>query len=438
MSSHVTPAARTFLGLLHALAGVMGAAKGYLRSHGPQVAMLSRQIAGGVGMSEADLARVTLAGVLADIGMVGLAERAWEEAVPVLDRATRERVRSHPVRSAQTLGRIPHLDSLADLVRHHHEWFDGSGYPDGLRAFDIPLGARVLRLADTVVALSNERPHRDAHDPDRVRATVMEFTGAEFDPGIVEVYLDLLASGDLAPFDRHAYARFVRSSAEFLVPKDVSPLSSDQLLEILASIIDAKDPYTAGHSRRVAILSVAVADRLGLDDEMKDTLWAAGYLHDLGKLAVPVRVLASPASLTPEEFALVKSHTTMGAEILSGIPSLRHLRTAARYHHERWDGAGYPEGLAGSNIPLVPRILSIADAYDAMTTGRAYRHGRSHVEAVQEIGREAGRHFCPDVTDAFLALPTAFFEAIATPEGWQREPLVKPLRRVGEAPWRYL
>jgi HD-GYP domain-containing protein (c-di-GMP phosphodiesterase class II) len=437
MSSYVTPAARTFLGLLHALTGVMGAAKGYLRAHGPQVALLSRQIGRGAGMSETDLARVTLAGVLADVGMIGLAERAWEEAVPVLDRDTRERVRRHPIRSAQTLGGIPYLEGLVDVVRHHHEWYDGSGYPDGLGGDEIPLGARVLRLADTIVALSNARPHRDPYDPDRLRATLEEYRGAEFDPRVVEVYFDLSASGGIAPFDAHAYKRFVRSASEALVPDDVSPLSSDQLLEILASIIDAKDPYTAGHSRRVAIFSVAVADQLGLDAEMKGTLWAAGYLHDLGKLAVPVRVLASPTNLSPDEFDLVRAHTTIGAEILASIPSLRHLRTGARYHHERWDGAGYPEGLAGRNIPLVPRILAIADAYDAMTTGRAYRHGRAHREAIDEIRREAGHHFCPAVVEAFLGLPTAFFEAIATPSRSRPEPLVMPVRQAVREAWRY-
>jgi len=439
MSTHVTPTGRSFYaGLLDALTGVMGASNGYLKSHGPQVAMLGRQLARGMGMDEVDIARVTLAGVLADVGMIGLAERAWEEATPVLDEETLERVRSHPMRSANTLGGIPHLEGLAEVVRHHHEWYDGSGYPDRLRGDHIPPGARVLRLADTVVALGSPRPSRPAFEPAQIRAIIEEFRGVEFDPEVVDIWTSLLAQGGIAPFEPHAFERHVKLAAEQLVPENVSPLSSDQLLEILASIIDAKDPYTAGHSRRVAIFAVAVADQLGLEAEMKGTLWAAGYLHDLGKLAVPVRVLVSPSRLTPEEHQLIKSHTTMGAEILSSIPSLQHLRTGARYHHEKWDGSGYPEGLAGDNIPLVPRILAIADAYDAMTTGRAYRSGRSHVEAMDEISGEAGRHFCPDVAAAFLSLPTAFFEAITSPADWRPEPLADPVRRATRTAWRYL
>ncbi|MDT8369277.1 MAG: HD domain-containing phosphohydrolase [Longimicrobiales bacterium] len=439
MSSHLTATGRSFFaGLLDALTGVMGASSGYLKSHGPRVAMLARQIARGIGVSGEGVARITLAGVLADIGMIGLAEEAWEEESLNLAAETRERVRLHPVRSALALEGIPHLDGLGDLVRHHHEWFDGSGYPDGLMGAAIPRGARILRLADTVVALSSDRPARAALDPARIEAIVLEFRGVEFDPEVVDAWVDLLGRGGIAPFEPHAFERHVQRATEQLVPPDVSPLSSDQLLEILASIIDAKDPYTAGHSRRVAIFAVAVADQLGLTPEMKSTLWAAGYLHDLGKLAIPVRVLVCPDRLTEEEERIVRTHTTMGAEILSSIPSLRHLRAGARHHHERWDGTGYPAGLKGDRIPLVPRILAIADAYDAMTTRRAYRAGRSHLEAMDEISHQAGRHFCPDVAAAFLSLPAPFFEAITSPAEWRPEPLTDPARRAARAAWRYL
>jgi len=439
MPAHVTPTGRSFYaGLLEALTGVMGVSNGYLKSHGPRVATLGRQIARAVSLDEREVARVTLAGVMADIGMIGLAERAWEAATPVLDADTREKVRAHPIRSAGTVGGIPHLGTLADLVRHHHEWYDGTGYPDGLQGTRIPVGARVLRLADTIVALASARPARPALGPARIREIVEESRGIEFDPEIVNAWVDLNDREMVSEFDPRAFERQVKLSAEQLVPESVSPLSSDQLLEILASVIDAKDPYTAGHSRRVAVFAVAIADQLGFDAELKGTLWAAGYLHDLGKLAVPVRVLVSPGRLDPGDMQLVKAHATVGAEILSSIPSLRHLRAAARYHHERWDGGGYPEGLAGDNIPLVPRILAVADAYDAMTTGRAYRAGCSHAEAVEEITLETGRHFCPAVAEAFLALPTAFFQSIAAPGAWRPEPLPDREGRAANTAWRYL
>ena len=142
-----------YAGLLEALTQVMGTAKGYLYDHGPRVAHLARQVAGEVGLSERDKAELMFASVLCDMGMIGLAEDAWENPVVRLDDESRARVRMHPLRSQAAVTAVPHLEGVAPLVRYHHEWWDGSGYPDGLAGEDIPLGARILRLADTVAAL---------------------------------------------------------------------------------------------------------------------------------------------------------------------------------------------------------------------------------------------------------------------------------------------
>ncbi len=443
MPIHAAPDGRTFYaGLLDALTNVMGLSNDYLRTHGRRVAVLARQLGRAFGLSDREVAELMFAAILADVGMIGLAEDAWETPTNVLDEDTRLLVRSHPDRSATTAEAIPHLGRISTLIRHHHEWFDGSGYPGGAGAGmagdAIPLGARILRLADTVIALASDRPHRPALDFDRIEAIVREFSGVEFCPAVTKAYLDLRASGVIARFEEHAFHRHVARAAAQLVPEDVTPLSSDQLLEILASIIDAKDPYTAGHSRRVAIYAVAMGEQLGLDARLRETLWPAGYLHDLGKLAVPLRVLASPGKLDDDERALVQSHTTRGADILGEIPSLRHLRTGARYHHENWDGSGYPEGLSGDQIPLVPRILAVADAYDAMTSGRAYRRGRRHEEAITEVSDQAGRQFCPDCAAAFVSLPSAFFTALRNPAEWKPEPVADPARRATRTAWRYL
>jgi HD-GYP domain-containing protein (c-di-GMP phosphodiesterase class II) len=171
-------------------------------------------------------------------------------------------------------------------------------------------------------------------------------------------------------------------AAAAVLPQEVSPLSSDKLLELLASLIDAKDPYTTGHSRRVAALAVAVANQLALGDHVRVTLWAAGYLHDLGKVSVPLRILTKAGPLDALERRTVQAHPSDGARILEGIPSLRHLAPGARYHHERWDGGGYPEGIRGERIPLVAQILAVADSYDAMTSKRSYRDSRTHQHAM--------------------------------------------------------
>jgi HD-GYP domain-containing protein (c-di-GMP phosphodiesterase class II) len=410
--------------LLEALTQVMGSAKGYLMDHGPRVALLSAQLGDALGLSKREISELLFASILSDMGMVGLAEDAWENPVPHLPPEVRARVEKHPLRSEERVGLIPHLGTLAPLVRHHHEWWDGTGYPDNLAGGDIPVGAQILRLADTVAALGQPRPQRSPLSRDAIREVVEAGAGREFGPEVAKAYLALHRAGDIPEFDPAAFRHAVTRATEHVLPEEVSPLSSDQLLTILANLIDAKDPYTAGHSRRVAALAVAVAGQLGLQNHMKATLWAGGYLHDLGKLRVPLRILTKTSRLTDEEFKRVQAHPTDGAAVLETIPSLRHLTTGARYHHERWDGCGYPEGLRGDHIPLVGQILAVCDSYDAMTSKRAYRDSRSHDDAVEEVGRCVGVHFSPRVASAFLGLPQGVFEA-ALAEGEPDAPFLQ-------------
>ncbi|MGE0161214.1 MAG: HD-GYP domain-containing protein [Gemmatimonadales bacterium] len=401
-----------YAGLLEALTSVMGSAKGYLRDHGPMVAMLSSQLGREMGLSKAQCSELFFGAILSDMGMVGLAEDAWENPTPELSTDVRERVERHPQRSEERVRGVPHLQDLAPLLRHHHEWWDGSGYPDGLRGQEIPIGARILRLADTVSALAEKRPHRGALAADAIGEIVQTGLGKEFAPDVGDCYLSLSRSGAIPRFDRESYRHTVLRAAESLLPEEVSPLSTSQLLTIIANLIDAKDPYTAGHSRRVAVLAVAVAEQLDLDAHTRSALWAGGYLHDLGKLAVPLRVLAKSGRLTDEEFEYIRAHPSDGAAILEGIPTLQHLTTGVRYHHEKWDGSGYPEGLSGDRIPLVAQIMAVCDAYDAMTSTRAYRNSRDPEFARGEVAKESGTQFGPLAAEAFLKIPEQIFATL--------------------------
>lgn len=401
-----------YAGLLEALTRVMGSAKGYLHDHGPQVAMLATQIGSKLGLDESERSALVFAAVLSDMGMIGLAEDAWENPVPELSEEVRARVEQHPRRSEERVREIPHFEGLGPLIRHHHEWWDGSGYPDRLSGSDIPLGAQILRLADTVTALGADRPQRSALGAADVAEIVRGGVGLEFGPDVAGTYLALVDAEEIPRFDQQAYRHTVLRSAEHLIPEEVSPLSTDQLLAIVAKLIDAKDPYTGGHSRRVAMLAVAVADQIGLDAHLRRQLWAVGYLHDLGKVAVPLRVLAKTGRLTDEEFAYIRAHPGDGAKILEEIPTLHHLTTGVRYHHERWDGRGYPEGLSGDRIPLTAQIMAVCDAYDAMTSKRAYRDSLGSGFARSEVEREAGTQFGPAVAEAFLRIPDELFVTI--------------------------
>ena len=401
-----------YAGLLEALTAVMASAKGYLRDHGPMVATLSTRIGHEMGLSKAECSELFFAAVLADMGMVGLAEDAWENPVPELPPDVRARVDRHPARSEERVKQIPHLEALAPLVRHHHEWWDGSGYPDGLRGDAIPLGSQILRIADTVTALGQWRPHRPALSSEHIIEVIERSIGVEVGSEVGATYLSLARGRDVPGYEPSAFRHEILRAAEHVLPHLVSPLSSDQLLAIVSKLIDAKDPYTGGHSRRVAVLAVAVAGQLCLDDDMKATARAGGYLHDLGKLAVPLRILTKKTHLTELEFAFIKAHPSDGAEILENIPSLQHLSAGARYHHERWDGSGYPDGLSGGDIPMVAQIIAICDAYDAMTSDRAYRDARAHPAAIAEVARSSGVHFGPKVSEAFLSVPVQVFEVV--------------------------
>ncbi|UWZ86005.1 HD-GYP domain-containing protein [Occallatibacter riparius] len=170
----------------------------------------------------------------------------------------------------------------------------------------------------------------------------------------------------------------------------------------LASALDARDPYTAGHSRRVSNLSCAAAAKLGLSEEIIERIRIGALLHDIGKIGIADTVLQKPGRLTAEEFALVKQHPVIGRRILEGVQGFAPFLAAVEFHHENWDGSGYPLGLRGEETPLDARIIHVADAYDAMTTDRSYRSGMSHESAIAELVKNAGVQFDPAIVAVFV------------------------------------
>jgi putative nucleotidyltransferase with HDIG domain len=171
----------------------------------------------------------------------------------------------------------------------------------------------------------------------------------------------------------------------------------------LAAALDARDPYTAGHSERVATFAVAMSEELKLDADTQETLRLGALLHDIGKIGVPDEVLRKSEALTPAEFETIKTHPSAGARILRSIPFLAPHIPIVELHHERPDGQGYPYGLRGDEIPLAARIVHVADAFDAMTSARAYRSGRMPVEAIAELRRCVGTDFDASAVEALIA-----------------------------------
>ena len=177
-----------------------------------------------------------------------------------------------------------------------------------------------------------------------------------------------------------------------------------QMIQTLSTTIEAKDEYARGHSHRVAEYAALIANEMGWDSEEIMNLKYAAHLHDIGKIGIPDMLLNKPARLTPEEYSVIKEHTVIGAEILKNISLIPHVAEVARSHHEHYDGTGYPDGLAGENIPLSARIVAIADCYDAMNSKRIYRNALPPEKIFKEIENNRGIQFDPELTDIFLNL----------------------------------
>jgi putative nucleotidyltransferase with HDIG domain len=173
-------------------------------------------------------------------------------------------------------------------------------------------------------------------------------------------------------------------------------------MRAFVAAIDAKDPYTRGHSERVAAHSRTIARHLGLDRAMEHRVWVGALLHDVGKIGVEDHILKKGGVLTSEEYEEMKKHPVIGAQIMSRIEQLREMIPAIRWHHEAWNGKGYPDGLVADRIPLMARIVGVADTFDAITTNRPYQRAYEPDFAVKKVRELAGQRFDAKVVTAFL------------------------------------
>ena len=175
-------------------------------------------------------------------------------------------------------------------------------------------------------------------------------------------------------------------------------------IETFTGFIDAKDPYTNGHSNRVAQYTRMIAEKMGYEGEDLDRIYYVALLHDCGKIGVPDNVLGKPSRLTDEEYEIIKSHTVRGGMILNHFKSMENVGEGALYHHERYDGNGYPEGKKGEEIPLIARMICVADSFDAMNSNRVYRKKLTKEDIFEEIEKNKGKQFDPKIADVFLEL----------------------------------
>ena len=212
-------------------------------------------------------------------------------------------------------------------------------------------------------------------------------------------------SGDFNSVDIKLMSSIGNQSTVFLTNNMLYADLQDLLMGVLHALtatIDAKDPYTCGHSNRVAIISKRLAESMGLPAQRVQQIYLAGLMHDIGKIGVPESVLCNPGRLTPQEYEAVKKHPALGAKILGGIRQLDDVIAGILYHHERLDGRGYPQGLHGDEVPLDARIIGLADCFDAMSSDRTYRKALPLEAVVNEVRKCAGTQFAPEVVAHLL------------------------------------
>jgi HD-GYP domain-containing protein (c-di-GMP phosphodiesterase class II) len=205
---------------------------------------------------------------------------------------------------------------------------------------------------------------------------------------------------------RGASGRLQRQTEELRHSYRLLEESSLETIETLNATVEAKDPYTAGHSQRVRGIALAIGRQLELPRDRLENLGAGALFHDVGKIGVPDAILTKPGRLDAVEFETIKQHAARGAEIVSKLTRLKDAVPGILHHHERWDGLGYPDGLVGAQIPLEASIVGLADAWDAMTTERPYARALSLTAALEQVRAGRGTQFRPDVVDAFLEVAT--------------------------------
>ena len=279
---------------------------------------------------------------------------------------------------------MPHLAREPKIVNKKSNENFIQSYP-GLRNCIAVSVSKETRVYGWLLAVNKIYSPCTQADEDSQPADTNAISFGTFEAGLVVAAANIMAS--------HSKNRELFEEQETLLTG---------IVRALINAIDAKDPYTCGHSDRVASYAKLIAARIGLDSEECERIYMAGLLHDIGKIGVPDSILGKPGKLTDEEFAIVKKHPEIGYVILKNLQQLDYVLPGVLHHHEAVNGSGYPAGLIGESIPLSARILAVADAYDAMTSDRPYRSGMPSERAESILRSEASKTWDSDIVSTFL------------------------------------
>ncbi len=372
--------------------------------HAWRVALVSRYLTGASGLDKNGV--IFYSALLHDVGIFGVGEHIINYPDLSIQKET-PAIKIHPAIGADIVKEIPGLARGADFILEHHERYDGSGYPQGKKENKILFNAQIIRLADSIDLLMRRRPKPDKEG---IAQYCREQKGKEFSQKIYDIFSDAYKrdGGEfLLAIDEDEKVKSVFSGVIKSVPEPKANISWDSLetiLKIFSRIIDGKHHYTHQHSQRVALYAHDIAEAMGIDKIEVRKIKFSGYLHDLGKVAIPNYILDKPGPLSGEEWKIIKRHAFISYEIADSVEALKDLAPLVGAAQEFWDGMGYPGGLKGQDIPLGARIIAVADAIDAMLSDRSYRKALSLEKAIDELKKGSWSQFDPLIIRVALRL----------------------------------
>lgn len=388
---------RTINELVSAIAYVLDVmSEGANLYHSWRVSIFASEFAKAAAPEERKI--IFYASLLHDIGYLAFPEHITHYLSTLEDPAQNPIVLSHPIIGAELASQIPNLSTIAKLILNHHEWYNGRGYPLGKQHNEIPLGSRVILLADQMDLLLRNDSVRDI---EAIRKEVSSWSNERAPAELVEVLLKFLE--DTGLFEKisdkekisEVFTRVRLETGQLDISASVDAVGI--ACEVFSELIDTKHPSMIGHSKRVSVYSMLIALAMNLShDDITKTKWAA-LLHDVGKVGIARSLINKPGKLTPDEFETMEAHTVYTRKLLETISDFKEISVIASSDHERYDGRGYPTGIKGEQIPLPTRIISVADAFDAMTSTRAYRKAMPKEAACEEIEKCSGTQFDPTI-----------------------------------------
>ncbi len=355
-------------------------------------------------LNSKNLQEIFWSGLLHDIGAFGYNDFiiSTSDSISILEK---DKIFNHTIKSANIiLKELPgEVAAIADFVKYHHEKFDGTGFPEGLAGNDIPICSQIIKLADdfdTALRIIPEIPKKEIYE------MFLHNINREYSADMVSLLIESLEKNNFfADIEMGAYVPIVANDILESLPDYKMFLGADlleKITSVFADIIDAKHEATFGHSSRVAAYSQHIAEFLKLNPKDIIKVKLAGFMHDIGKAAIPRNILNKRDDLSSFELHMIKGHPILSMDILKKMSVFNDIVETAGYHHERLNGSGYPNGLPADCIPFLARIVMVADVYDAMTSGRRYQKFITREEAFDYIIAQKNILFDADAVDAII------------------------------------